>query len=195
MKVYKLTNQNMTTYENCKWELGVPKETDGTGDLCSEGWLHYYTHPLLAVLLNPIHANISNPKLFEAKAEGQTKDDKGLKGGCTKLTLIKEIELPIITTTQKVIFAILCSLVNYKEPTYIKWATDWIDNKDRSKTAAAHAYAYTAAVAAYAYAAAAAADANADAAAAHAAVYAAAAAVYAAKPINLMELAEQAMNY
>ena len=54
---YKLTNENHETYNGTKWGPGVTHETDGHGELCGSGWLHYYDDPLLAVLLNPIHAN------------------------------------------------------------------------------------------------------------------------------------------
>ena len=158
MKKYKLTDQDMRTHNGFQWELGKEVITDGDSKkLCTKHWLHYYHHPLLAVLLNPIHANIDNPRLFEAKALGKHLDDKGLKGGCTKMTLTKELELPELTLNQKIAFAILCSLEVYKESTYILWANDWLNNVDRSGAAAdaADAAAYASAAA---YAARAAAD-------------------------------------
>ena len=57
-KLYKLTDQNHQTRNNTKWGAGVTHTASGQGDLCTAGWLHAYTSPLLAVLLNPIHANI-----------------------------------------------------------------------------------------------------------------------------------------
>src|SRR3989304_4485465 len=74
MNAYKLTDQQMRTYGDCQWTLGEWKETSGEGNLCGPGWLHFYTHPLLAALLNPIHANIQNPRLFRVEAEGATLD-------------------------------------------------------------------------------------------------------------------------
>ena len=139
MKKYKLTDQDIRTHNGFQWELGKEVITDGENEeLCNKHWLHYYHHPLLAVLLNPIHADIDNPRLFEVKALGKHLDDKGLKGGCTKMTLVKEIELPEITLNQQIAFGILCSLAVYKESTYILWANDWLNNVDRS---AARAYA------------------------------------------------------
>jgi hypothetical protein len=214
MKKYKLTDQDIRTHNGFQWELGKEVITDGENEeLCNEHWLHYYHHVLLAVLLNPIHANIDNPRLFEAKALGKHLDDKGLKGGCTKMTLIKEIELPEITLNQQIAFGILCSLEVYKESTYILWANDWLNNVDRSAArayAAANAASNANAAADAAYAAYAAADA-ADAAryaayaaaAAAAARYAAAAAAarYAAADaaadanIDLIKLAKKAFKY
>jgi len=197
----------MRTHNGFQWELGKEVTTDGDSEkLCNEHWLHYYHHPLLAVLLNPIHAHIINPRLFEVKALGKHLDDKGIKGGCTKMTLVKEIELPEITLNQMIAFAILCALEVYKESTYILWANNWLNNVDRSAIAA-----YDAAYAAYAVDAVDAVDAAyaVDAAAAYAAVYAvdaadaayavdAYAAVYAADAaddINLIKLAKKALKY
>ena len=183
MKKYKLTDQDMRTHNGFQWELGKEVITDGDSKkLCTKHWLHYYHHPLLAVLLNPIHANIDNPRLFEAKALGKHLDDKGLKGGCTKMTLVKEIELPEITLNQKTAFGILCSLEVYKEKGFVKWANNWLSGVDRTAAAAAAfaVDAYAAAAAAYA------ADAYA------AAAYAVDAAV---DDINLIKLAKKALKY
>ncbi len=225
MKKYKLTDQNMRTRNGFQWELGKEVTTSGKGGfLCNDSWLHCYSHPLIAVLMNPRHANIQNPKLFEVKALGKHLNDGGLKEGCTKMTLVEEIALPVISTTQKVAFAILCSLKVYKDKKYAKWADNWLKGNDRSSTAAADAAAYAAYAAdaadaaayaadAAAYAADAAADAAAYAAAdaaadaaayaAYAAAYAADAAAYAAyaaddaadaRAINLIAIAKEAMN-
>ena len=114
MLKYKLTNWQWKTHKDTKWGEGVTHETNGEGDLCSEGWLHYYHHPVLAVLFNPIHAQIREPILWECEAEGKHKDDMGLKGGCTKLTTIKQIPLPKITQKQKLEIALRCSLQAYR---------------------------------------------------------------------------------
>jgi len=136
MKKYKLTTQELTTHNGYQWRLGENKTTPGNGDLCGSGWLHYYHHPLLAILLNPMHASIQNPKLFECEAGGIHKNDMGLKGGCTELTLIQELTPTSITLTQRVAFGILVSQLVYKDSYYNKWANDWLENKDRSASAA-----------------------------------------------------------
>ncbi len=133
---YKLTNQEMQTKNNYQWEYDKWHEVSGEGDLCSNGWLHFYHSPELAVLLNPIHANIKNPRLFEVEVKGKHKDDNGLKCGYSKARLIKEIKLPEFTLTQTVAFGIYCALEVYKEKNYVKWAKNWLSGKDRSKEAA-----------------------------------------------------------
>ena len=174
MKKYKLTDQNLQTYNGFQCELGVKKTTSGEGNLCSPGWLHYYHSPLLAVLLNPIHANIKSPRLFEIKAEGKHLDDNGLKGGCTEMTLVKELKLPAVTLAQKIAFGILCAKEVEKDVAWNLWADKWLSGEDRSKDAAA-------AYAAYAARAACAAD----------AAYAA----YAEKKLDLKKIAKKAMTY
>ena len=134
--VYKLTNRDMTTHGGFRWELGKQATAPGEGELCGPGWLHCYSDPLLAVFLNPIHANIKNPRLFRAEAGGKSKHDHGLKSGYTKMTLIEEIPMPDITTEQRVRFAILCTMKIYHDPAYVSWAEGWLSGKDRSVAAA-----------------------------------------------------------
>jgi hypothetical protein len=182
---YKLTTQAMTTHNDCQWKLNEPKQTSGEGDLCGPGWLHVYSDPLLAVLLNPIHAGIKNPRLFKCRVSGETKNDAGLKQGWTKVVLVKELSLPQVTSIQRIAFGILCSLQSYKRPAYVEWTKNWLSGKDRSAAAAR----------AEAEAAARAARAAAWAARAAWAAWAAWAAAWAAdKPINLIKLAKQAMT-
>ena len=134
---YKLTDENMKTHNGFQWELNKWYKADGDGDLCTKHWLHFYHHPLLAVLLNPTHANISGTlRLFEAEVEGDTKDDFGLKCGFTHARLIKEIPVPQFTLTQRVAFSIYAALITHKEKSFVIWAENWLSGKDRSKRAA-----------------------------------------------------------
>ena len=73
-KVYKLTTQDNTTHNGCKWVPGEWKETNGEGPLCGPGWLHAYEDKLTAVFMNPEHAKIANPKLWIAEADGKFLD-------------------------------------------------------------------------------------------------------------------------
>jgi hypothetical protein len=130
--------------------------------------------------MNPAHADILNPKLWECEADGEHKDDRGLKGGCTRLTTIKEIPLPVWTNEEKIKFAILCAIEVYggKSGNWDRWAENWLTGADRSSNSArAAAYAADASAAAAYAAYASAADSAAY--AAYAAAYAAYAAAYA----------------
>jgi hypothetical protein len=61
MKAYKLVDQNYRRlHGNCHYPVGATvsiPEGERVSDLCQEGILHVYRHPLVAVFMDPIHAN------------------------------------------------------------------------------------------------------------------------------------------
>lgn len=202
MTLYKLTDQDGKTRAGqageTQWGLGVKHEATGKPgqDLCTDGWIHAYEHPLLALLMNPIHAKICNPRLWEC--EGQIGKREGqLKCGCRTLTTVREIALPEITTEQRVRFAIACAWPTCQIAEWRTWARKWLTGKDRTAEAAWAAVwaAETAWAAEAAWAAAWAAAAAAEWAAA--AVWAAEAAVWARKVranLDLIRIAEWAVT-
>jgi hypothetical protein len=135
-------------------------------------------------MLNPIHADITNPRLFIVECEGESKNDKGLKMGYTRMRLIEELDIPLITNVNLIAFGIMCAKEVYKKDSWLTWADRWLDGTDRT-----HDAAYAAANAATnAYA-------NADAFAAANAANAAANAAYAtASGIDLISIAHAAME-
>ncbi len=142
MKAFKLTDGNNQTYNYCQWGENVTHETKGAGDLCSEGWIHYYRNKYLAVIFNSIHGNY-DPKtmhMWQGIATREFKHDKGLKSGCIHFTTTKQIEVPQITIEQRVKFAIYCTLYVYKEKSFITWANNWLVNKNRTASAASAAW-------------------------------------------------------
>jgi len=151
--LYKLTDQNGQTYGETQWGPGVTHTAPGTGELCTNGWIHAYTDPLLAVFLNPIHANFQSPRLWECEGEVGA-DDHGLKVGCISLTTLRELPLPEVALDQRVRFAILCAIRGYSEPRWLAWAEGWLSGADRTAAAAAGAW-FAARAAATAWAAAA----------------------------------------
>lgn len=139
MKIYyKLTDKNMQTKNNYQWDLNKwheidPNLQDVDTMLCSKHWFHVYTHPLLAILLNPIHTNIINPRLFRCVCAGSEKSEFNLKVGFTKVKLTSEMEVPKVTLIQKIVFDILCAKKVYiKQPTWTRWANDWLNDVCRS---------------------------------------------------------------
>jgi hypothetical protein len=199
MKAYKLTDKNGITKNNTQWGPNVTHTASGTNrNLCSNGWIHFSKDPVLAVLLNPIHANFSSPKLWECETYGEELHAP-LESGCKTLTTIKEIPLPNVTNIQRIAFAILCAKEVYKKSNWNTWADKWLSAKDRTHAAtyatydAVYAVTYAAAYAAAAYAVA-----TYDATSYDAAAYAAACATYAvdaACDINFIELAHKALTY
>ena len=154
MKAYKLTDENNRTHNNTQWGENVTHEAMGNGKkLCTDGWIHFYEDPLVAMMMNPIHASFDNPHLWEAEAEGEVLRE-ATKSGCKKLTTLKQIPLPEITLTQRVAFGILCALEVCEDESFRGWAKKWLSGKDRSACAAyavhTTACSYAALTAAYA---------------------------------------------
>jgi len=195
--LYKLTDKNGMSglyYSNpLQWSEGVeheitPSLRDKSQALCSSSYIHAYENPLVAVFMNPVHARFKQPILW--KATGQVvKRDRKLKCGCFSLRVHEKLELPVISTTQRVKIAIYCSLVHETSEQYKNWATKWLSGEDRTKDSAAA----TADIAYDDYAADAAATA-ADAASAvyasavaTASAYAAASAAYAADLVKIIK--------
>ena len=140
--LYKLTDQDGYTrrqFSNaCLWGPGISHSGTGEGDLCGPGYIHAYTSPLLAVLLNPIHADFAEPRLWEAEGE-VVKSDNGLKVGVVTLTTVRELPLPVVTTEQLVRFAILCTKAVCSDPTWNARADNRLTGADRAGATASAA--------------------------------------------------------
>ena len=213
-KYYKLTTQDCKTrvgcYNETQWKLGrLVRAFGNSTELCTDGWIHCYTSPLIAIIRNPADADIKNPRLWLFEPEfGTSIKEERLKVGVRAGKITKELPVPKITNIQKVAFSILCAKCVCKNEEWNIWADRWLDNIDRSSCAAAADAVYAAAYAvadAAAYAAAAdaanAAYAVADAAtAAYTAAAAASAATAAATAdaiivLDFDAIAKEAMKY
>ena len=131
--LYKLTDQKMQTHGGFQWKLGETNTASGAGGLCGPGWLHAYTDANVAVLLNPIQANIEHPRLFMARGVvGKT--GRGTKVGCTSLRLLREIPVPKWRRDERTRFAIYCAwyIGGDKIPEWTEWALRWLAGVDRS---------------------------------------------------------------
>lgn len=181
MTAYKLTDEFGQTKNNTQWGPNVTHKvlSAESKGLCSTSWIHYYTSPLIAVLMNPSHANFTNPQLWECSVAGEQLHEP-LKSGTKELTTIKQIDLPLITHNQKVAFGILSTLKVYSEVRWVAWANNWLENKDRSIEAAANNAASYAIYAANA---------------ANNAANAASSASYANISIDFLQIANKALTY
>ena len=137
--LYKLTDAK--GYTRCgksnetRWAENVTNSAKGSGGLCTDGVIHAYEHPLLAAFMNPIHAGIENPLLWECEGEIIAREGQ-LKCGAKTLTTLRVLPLPEITLEQRVTISIRCALLQYSDPAFVKWANAWIDGTDRSAEAA-----------------------------------------------------------
>jgi hypothetical protein len=221
--LYKLTDEFGNTKNQTHWAEGTRHEIakelrDSTQPLCSKHYYHAYENPLVAVFMNPSHANFRNPILWRATG-WVSKRNGQLKCGCFTLRTLQQIPLPVLTINQRVRVAIQCALKEPQTESFKSWAKNWLSGVDRTfKTVtatqaaiyAAHAAVYAAAnatqaavyaahAAVYATQAAAQADANAAvvyaaADAVDAAVDAAAYAVVYAAPLNLIAIIKRAIR-
>lgn len=130
--LYKLTDEFDRTYGDCWWGKNVTHEADGEGEgeLCTRHWIHAYRDPLLAVLMNPVHGHYQPESMHLWECEGDVGKDDGTKVGCTRLTAIRRMDVPQVTTGQRVKFGILCALEVYREPGFVAWAEGWLSGKD-----------------------------------------------------------------
>lgn len=207
---YKLLTRDMKTRKDKSNEMGWSDigewhEATGSGGLCTNGVLHDYDDPWIAVMMNPAHANIGDPVMYETERSSDTISD-GLKSGSKRMRLLGPIDLPDIPLLQKVAFGILSSLEVYFEEKYVAWAMDWLSGKDRTARSAATGAAYATRSAAYGAAYAARSADNAyhaatfDSYAAYATSYAAYAAdaartaIYGGKKINWNRIKTKAMK-
>lgn len=137
--LYKLTDVNDQTYGRMQWGPGVTHTATGPGMvLCTTDFIHAYTHPLLAVFLNAIHANFRGPHLWES--EGCiVKSDHGLKVGVKTLTTLRRVDLPQPNAVQTIAFGILCAKHVYLGADWVRWANNWLSGKGRYNKEAAFA--------------------------------------------------------
>jgi len=121
----------MRTYRGFQWELGKWYKKTEEEILCSPDWLHFYSDPLVGLFLNPIHADIKNPRLFRVEVKGKGLDDNETKYGYSHVRLIEELLVPQISPVQRVRFAILCAKKVYKGKEWNEWANKWLSKKNR----------------------------------------------------------------
>jgi hypothetical protein len=135
--LFKLTDQNLRTHGNFHWTPKIWAPPLKGTLLCAPGVYHAYTDPALALLLNPIHANIQSPRLWVAEYKGRLIDtDHGLKVGTNEMRLVKEIAFVPPTAEQQVKFALYCALEVYQDPAFVAFANAWLSGKDRTEATA-----------------------------------------------------------
>lgn len=142
-KLYKLTDEQGRTRagedNELTWAVGVEHKTAGTGtQLCTADVIHAYEHPLIAVLMNPVHAMLNPATMRLFVAEGEIVVHEGqIKCGVHALKIVEEIPVPTLTTEQRIKFAILCAKTVCKDDAWNAWADKWLSGEDQSERAAA----------------------------------------------------------
>lgn len=137
---YKLLTQDMKTrkgkYNEMDWsDVGEWHEANGEGGLCTAGMIHDYDDPWIAVVMNPAHAAIHDPVMYETERDGPTEAD-GLKCGCKRLRLVRRADIPDVPRVQRVAFGILAAMQVCHDDVWLTWARAWLSGEDRSSTSA-----------------------------------------------------------
>lgn len=106
--LYKVTDSDGCTRGGTQWGPGITHSAKGSPsqDINSDGWIHAYEHPVLALIFKSLHADhTANPKrLWEA--EGTIGKRCGhIKCGCRSLTTVREIPFPDVPLQELVEFA------------------------------------------------------------------------------------------
>lgn len=143
MKKYKLITQDHKTRvgepNETTWELGQWVKAVGEGaTLCSDGYLHCYDDPHLALLLNPLHADIKNPIVCMVEVRGESRKSGSMKSGFKEMRVTEYLSTTV-TLTQRVAFSIFCALRVYNSPGFTEWANNWLSGRDGSANAAEEA--------------------------------------------------------
>lgn len=138
MKLYKLTDLHMRTRAKREliWKIGESRSAIGQGTVIgTDAVIRVYEHPLIAVLMNPIHEDFdpATMRLFVAEGEIAVRQSQ-LQCGVRALQLVEEIPVPILTLEQRIKFALLSHKEVCDDPNWNAWADDWLSGKDRSFT-------------------------------------------------------------
>ena len=113
--LYKLTDRNGNTHNFVHWKVGITHSIINQCNnprLCSEDVFHAYKNINLAFLLNPLHANILNPLLWQVSGKIVVEDFG--KVGCFSLKVIQQLPIPNWVHSNKkhdvqLLFTILCA--------------------------------------------------------------------------------------
>ena len=93
--------------------------------------------PLVAIMLNPWHAQLDLPKMleFQFSQVALVKDDPRIN------MQVREIETPSVTTDQKIVFGLMVLMEVYENESFAEWAEHWICGSDRSAESAGRMFA------------------------------------------------------
>ena len=142
---YKLVDQDLYSRRGevgeTRWGIGETVHPTGEGcEPCGPGVLHDYADPLLAVAMNPAHANIKNPRMLVLEHEVSPEGDGRKRWTTHSVQVLREEPLPEITANARVRWGILCAQSVLPDEAWAAswrdWAEAWLSGKDRSSSAA-----------------------------------------------------------
>lgn len=115
--LYKVTDSDGCTRGGTRWGPGVTHHAQGSPaqDINSDGWIHVYEHPVLALIFKSLHSDhAANPKRIW-EAQGTVGKHCGhVKCGCRSLTTVREIAFPDVPLRELVEFAQRAATASYR---------------------------------------------------------------------------------
>jgi len=124
MRKYLLTDLNGKTRRGTTIETNRKNGKRQHGDIVSQNVWECADTSLLAIMINPLHAECVRPRLFEIR--GEFKQDRNT------VHRVGEIVLPDVSPEQKLAFAMYCVRSLVPDHTFGAWVERWLANIDRS---------------------------------------------------------------
>jgi hypothetical protein len=133
MARYLLTNTDNYTWRGSRIFPGRSVFSSKTGhNVIEKNSAEIGESPLVAIMLNPWHAQLDEPKMLELQFSqvAVVKDDPSIN------MQVRETGVPSVTTDQKIVFALMVLKEVYENVGFAEWAGSWISGTDRSAESA-----------------------------------------------------------
>jgi hypothetical protein len=139
MTRYLLTNADHTTWRGNQIDTGRSVfSSNSENNVIATNADELGDSPLVAIMLNPWHAQIDQQKMLEIEISqiDVVKNDPHIN------LLVRESELPSVTTDQKIVFGLMVIQEVYQKSVFNEWADGWISGSDRSAESAGRMFAH-----------------------------------------------------
>ncbi|MEE8481990.1 MAG: hypothetical protein V3S12_01425 [Acidiferrobacterales bacterium] len=125
-------SDNRTRRGDYIFPSGSSFSSQSSSNIVSENASEIAATPLVAIMLNPWHAQLDNPKMLKMHFTTELDDTNDP----IFRTNVCEVPMPEATTDQKIIFALLVIKQVYKNTEFNQWAEKWITGSDRGAASA-----------------------------------------------------------
>ena len=125
MKYYCVTNA-----DNSDWLGRNFKINEVLSEINSNYYFSMYCSPLVATFMAPGYEQTAE-KIWEVNAEPLINLTHRLWTDSIKI--IQEVEVPSLTKEQRIAFAILVAYQATNNPNFLKWALNYLSNKDKTQ--------------------------------------------------------------
>jgi hypothetical protein len=134
-RAYKLTDHLNRTEDGREWAPGKKYAATGLSQEEADGTIRCYLSPSSAALLNAHFERFRMPRLWEVAIDREPTPGSAIVG-CSEVTALRKVELPILTGKHHAHFAVLCARAAYDggrhEVEFNDWAASWLGGGDNS---------------------------------------------------------------